>query len=135
MAKNYLEDEDYYGEANERAYCDARKRIKYYKSEKNIHIPILLYHEISNEKIEILKNVTDAQKIDNLHNYSREELIKIFIKLTKDNGYQFDELGENFVFNPDDYKYLIENKLFLKAELYSLSAPGNRMQNYVNQRN
>lgn len=31
MAKNYLEDPDYCGEASERAYHDAKKRIKYDK--------------------------------------------------------------------------------------------------------
>ena len=31
MAKNYLEDADYWGEASERAYHDAKKRIKYHK--------------------------------------------------------------------------------------------------------
>ena len=30
MAKNYLEDEDYAGEADERAYKNARKRIRYF---------------------------------------------------------------------------------------------------------
>jgi len=29
MAENYLEDPDYMGEASERAYCNAKKRIKY----------------------------------------------------------------------------------------------------------
>lgn len=31
MAKLYLEDNDYMGDASERAYKDAKKRIKYYK--------------------------------------------------------------------------------------------------------
>jgi hypothetical protein len=31
MSKNYLEDPDYMGEASERAYINARKRIKYFK--------------------------------------------------------------------------------------------------------
>ena len=31
MAKNYLEDPDYWGDASERAYHDAKKRIKYHK--------------------------------------------------------------------------------------------------------
>ena len=30
MAKNYLEDPDYMGEASERAFCNARKRIKFH---------------------------------------------------------------------------------------------------------
>ncbi|MCD7779856.1 MAG: hypothetical protein LUH05_04210 [Candidatus Gastranaerophilales bacterium] len=30
MAELYLEDKDYPGEASERAYCDAKKRIKYF---------------------------------------------------------------------------------------------------------
>ena len=34
MAKNYLEDPDYCGEASERAYHNAKKRIKYNKEEK-----------------------------------------------------------------------------------------------------
>ena len=33
MAKNYLEDADYMGEASERAYHNAVKRIRYYKEE------------------------------------------------------------------------------------------------------
>lgn len=31
MAQNYLEDPDYTGDASERAYKDAKKRIKYFK--------------------------------------------------------------------------------------------------------
>lgn len=31
MAKNYLQDEDYYGNPSERAYCNAIKRINYFK--------------------------------------------------------------------------------------------------------
>lgn len=31
MAHNYLTDEDYYGEAGERAFCDAKCRMKYFK--------------------------------------------------------------------------------------------------------
>lgn len=31
MAKNYLTDKDYYGDASERAYCDAVLRIDYHK--------------------------------------------------------------------------------------------------------
>ena len=31
MAKRYLEDKDYYGEPSERAYFDAKKRIKYFE--------------------------------------------------------------------------------------------------------
>lgn len=33
MAKNYLEDADYPGEADERAYKNAKKRIRYYEEE------------------------------------------------------------------------------------------------------
>lgn len=33
MAKNYLEDTDYYGKADERAYHDATKRIRYFTKE------------------------------------------------------------------------------------------------------
>ena len=33
MAKNYLEDPDYAGEASERAYHDAVKRIQYYETD------------------------------------------------------------------------------------------------------
>ena len=33
MAKNYLEDSDYMGDASERAYHNAMKRIRYYKEE------------------------------------------------------------------------------------------------------
>ena len=34
MARNYLEDPDYCGDSSERAYHNARKRIKYYSSEE-----------------------------------------------------------------------------------------------------
>lgn len=34
IAKRYLEDNDYYGDPSERAYCDAKKRIKYFENEK-----------------------------------------------------------------------------------------------------
>lgn len=33
MSKRYLEDSDYYGEPSERAYCDAKERIRYFGDE------------------------------------------------------------------------------------------------------